>query len=651
MAATLAAVAVGAGISSLQRRGRDASAQGRRLDARRPPPPSATAATRAAPSTSRSSSAGVTPTPSRPSTHAVSDPSNAAYAHYLSPSQFRQPVLADGADVAAVKRFLRQRRLQRRRSLEGADARPRRAARSRRPSAPSTPTFARTASAGTRLIEAAKPVSVPASLAGRVVGIDGLNQALARPLAQQAPPPPVFLQAKPCSKFWAQRFTVNQPRAYGQQQPWIVCGYAGSQMQDAYDVGSQHRARQRRHRRDRGDPRRVRLADDRPGHPDLLAEARPAAGEGAADRVQAVHRATARSRTSRAGTARRRSTSTPSTRWRRARRSTTSAPPTRAPASTTPSRSSSTTTSASIVTNSYGFLGENVGVVADRDAASDPPGGDRPGNRPLLLLRRRRRREVDARLRHHRLPGLEPVRDRGRRHEPRRRPHEQLPLRDRLGHLPRRRQEGHSGSRTSRAPSSTAAAAAPRGCSPSRPTRPASCPTSLSDRYGGHGRVVPDISMDGDPTTGLAVGETQTFPNGKAKYARGPLRRHEPVLAAVRRRHGARRPERGLRPRVRQPGALRARRHGRAPRRPAVADPPRCGAARLRQRRQRVARAPRSACGRSTWTRRCGPTAGYDNVTGIGQPAREPRSSTRWRSALADLASQVRTIAFANPIP
>ena len=35
------------------------------------------------------------------------------------------------------------------------------------------------------------------------------------------------------------------------------------------------------------------------------------------------------------------------------------------------------------------------------------------------------------------------------------------------------------------------------------------------NQTGNHrGRVVPDISMDGDPTTGFLVGETQTFPDG-----------------------------------------------------------------------------------------------------------------------------------------
>ena len=36
----------------------------------------------------------------------------------------------------------------------------------------------------------------------------------------------------------------------------------------------------------------------------------------------------------------------------------------------------------------------------------------------------------------------------------------------------------------------------------------------LNQTGGNRGRVVPDISMDGDPNTGFLVGETQTFPDG-----------------------------------------------------------------------------------------------------------------------------------------
>ena len=43
-------------------------------------------------------------------------------------------------------------------------------------------------------------------------------------------------------------------------------------------------------------------------------------------------------------------------------------------------------------------------------------------------------------------------------------------------------------------------------------------PHKLASKFGGLNRVVPDLSMDGDPTTGMLVGETQTNLNGTVKY-------------------------------------------------------------------------------------------------------------------------------------
>ena len=43
-------------------------------------------------------------------------------------------------------------------------------------------------------------------------------------------------------------------------------------------------------------------------------------------------------------------------------------------------------------------------------------------------------------------------------------------------------------------------------------------PGRLAKRWGGRGRVLPDISMDGDPSTGFLVGQTQTFPEGSTRY-------------------------------------------------------------------------------------------------------------------------------------
>ncbi len=49
------------------------------------------------------------------------------------------------------------------------------------------------------------------------------------------------------------------------------------------------------------------------------------------------------------------------------------------------------------------------------------------------------------------------------------------------------------------------------------------------------GRVVPDISMDGDPNTGMLVGETQTFPDGVYydQYRIGGTSLSSPLFAGV----------------------------------------------------------------------------------------------------------------------
>jgi subtilase family serine protease len=45
-------------------------------------------------------------------------------------------------------------------------------------------------------------------------------------------------------------------------------------------------------------------------------------------------------------------------------------------------------------------------------------------------------------------------------------------------------------------------------------------PGSIANYFkGGPGRAVPDISADADPTTGMLIGQTQTFPDGTVKYS------------------------------------------------------------------------------------------------------------------------------------
>jgi len=61
-------------------------------------------------------------------------------------------------------------------------------------------------------------------------------------------------------------------------------------------------------------------------------------------------------------------------------------------------------------------------------------------------------------------------------------------------------------------------------------------PTSISEYFGSTPmRAVPDISMPGDPNTGLRIGETQVFPNGTYydEYRLGGTSLSSPLLAGV----------------------------------------------------------------------------------------------------------------------
>jgi subtilase family serine protease len=62
-------------------------------------------------------------------------------------------------------------------------------------------------------------------------------------------------------------------------------------------------------------------------------------------------------------------------------------------------------------------------------------------------------------------------------------------------------------------------------------------PSSISQYFGGApGRAVPDIAAIGDPNTGFLVGQTQTFPDGSARYSEyriGGTSLSSPVLAGI----------------------------------------------------------------------------------------------------------------------
>jgi subtilase family serine protease len=451
----------------------------------------------------------------------VSDPASPEYAHYLTPAEFRSRFAPRRDAVARVKRFLRRQRLRvegvsKGRMLVDASGSVAMAERAFR-------TELRRYKVGShRLIEAAEPVTIPASLGSEVLGVEGLNQVLARPLAIKAPPPPVFLNAKPCSRYWAQHAASTQPKAYGQHQPWVPCGYAGAQMQSAYGIsgplgGGITGAGQTVVVIDAfASPtiiRDIRLYSARHGLPPAgLSQTvlpgpchqacKPAGqqgwyGEETLD-IDAVH--------------------------------------TMAPGATihyVGARDAGKGLDdalafvldnhlGSIVSNSYGFLGEAVGATAVRvgeqlhqqavaegiglyfasgdngDEHRSPPNGigfvtvDYPGSSPNVTAVGGTSLGIGPNNNYRFETGW------GTFRTDKKRKHWAPPAPGRFFY--------GSGGGTSRLFSEPGYQA---------PVVPA----TLAGHYGGAGRVVPDLAMDGDPTTGILVGETQRFPSGKDRYA------------------------------------------------------------------------------------------------------------------------------------
>lgn len=180
----------------------------------------------------------------------VSDPSSAAYRHYLTPAEFRRRHSPARGTVRRVTSWLTEEglaveRVSGNRTLIDVTGP---AAAAERALATRIRSGARDGSAA----EAVAPLSVPSELAPAVVSVVGLQGVVAHPLVQPAevPPPPIFRNARPCSRYWAQKYAkrrhkvktkkgrkvVGLPDAYGSRQPWAPCGYTPHQLEGAYGV-------------------------------------------------------------------------------------------------------------------------------------------------------------------------------------------------------------------------------------------------------------------------------------------------------------------------------------------------------------------------------------------------------------------------------
>ena len=170
---------------------------------------------------------------------AVANPSDRSYGKYLSPVKFRARFAPSEAEVAAVSAWLKSQ------GFKVGDI----------PSnhlyVAAEGTVAKTENAfavrlneyevrGLTLRAPATAATIPTSLAGIVSGVVGLDEsgAFTHPLSADSiePPPAGYRNAQPWSTFWGQLTATTLPQGYGTYLPYAVRGYTPAQLRGAYGV-------------------------------------------------------------------------------------------------------------------------------------------------------------------------------------------------------------------------------------------------------------------------------------------------------------------------------------------------------------------------------------------------------------------------------
>jgi subtilase family serine protease len=163
----------------------------------------------------------------------VSNPQSANYGRYLTPAQFRARFAPAHSDVEAVASWLRSQGLR----VVGGPVN-RHWIDARGTAATVSKAFATRLGyyhyRGGRYRAPDVEPSVPASIADKVLAIAGLQDASV--VRQDADPPAATVTGAPCSSYWGERMATDKPPAFGEVQPYALCGYTPAQLQGAYGL-------------------------------------------------------------------------------------------------------------------------------------------------------------------------------------------------------------------------------------------------------------------------------------------------------------------------------------------------------------------------------------------------------------------------------
>ncbi|MFF9261630.1 S53 family peptidase [Streptomyces longwoodensis] len=168
---------------------------------------------------------------------AVSDPHSAAYGKYLGTKQAQARFGATKAQVTAVKKWLASAGLkvtgvtQHYVSVTGDVAAAEKAFGTQ---------LHNYAKGGHTYRAPAKAASAPAALDGAVLTVTGLDNAPHKASSKDQLPPPdaVFKNSGPFSSYYGSNIATTLPDAYGHKIPYAVQGYTGKQLRAAYGAGA-----------------------------------------------------------------------------------------------------------------------------------------------------------------------------------------------------------------------------------------------------------------------------------------------------------------------------------------------------------------------------------------------------------------------------
>ncbi len=170
---------------------------------------------------------------------AVSTPGNARYGHYLSAGQAMARFGPTGAQIGAVEGWLTGAGLRVTGVSDEIGGYVRVSGSVAQAARAFGVTFGAFRGPDTSVDRAPEEAaSAPAGLAADVLTVSGLDTARDMMRPQDALPPPGqnYWDAGPCSAYWGQKIATDEPTAYGFYQPWTTCGYTPRQLRSAYGV-------------------------------------------------------------------------------------------------------------------------------------------------------------------------------------------------------------------------------------------------------------------------------------------------------------------------------------------------------------------------------------------------------------------------------